>query len=240
MELRSGERPERESQGVDLDRGAPAELLGAGPPSAGPPSAGPPTAEPSDAPAPWPPPFTKTPRFPLVPEREAPLRLDPSSLPVPDPEFTPTRLPSKTPQESHGEHKVQAAAFDRRNPSGRTRRDRVLRPTAEDRGRAQVARRLSAVGCGILVVALTTPLLASLSFGGWLLMTTGGALAGLAALETTDSEASWPIAMAVLGSLLGLFHGPAALAILKAPIGALAFALTGWLMGKLREIHNVG
>ena len=195
---------------------------------------------PSEEPAPWPPPFTKTSRFPLVREREAPLRLDPSSLPVPEPEFTPTRLPSKTPQGPHGEPKVQAAAYDRKNPSGRTRRDRVLRPTADDRGRAQRVRRLSAVGCGILVVAFTTPLLASLSFGGWLLMTTGGALGGLAALETRDSEVSWLIAMAVLGSLLGLFHGPAALAILKAPIGALAFALTGWLMGKLSDIHNVG
>lgn len=79
-------------------------------------------------------------------------------------------------------------------------------------------------------------------------MTTGGALGGLAAQRTTDSEGSWLIAMAVLEGLLGLFYGPAALAILKAPIGALAFApigapafaLTGWLMGKLRDIHNVG
>ena len=71
-------------------------------------------------------------------------------------------------------------------------------------------------------------------------MAVGGALAGVAALETMDSEVSWGITMAILGSLLGVFYGPAGLSIFQAMIAGLVFGLSGWLTGKLREIHHLG
>jgi hypothetical protein len=200
----------------------------------------PPTSAPANAPPPWPPPLVEAQRLRMVPEREAPLELAPSSLPVPEPEFTPTRLPLQAHRQPEEERTVQAVVYDRKNPSGRTRRDRVLRPNEQERAQEQVARRLRAAACGLLAVAATTPVLASPSAGGWILMAVGGALAGVAALETMDSEVSWGITMAILGSLLGVFYGPAGLSIFQAMIAGLVFGLSGWLTGKLREIHHLG
>lgn len=178
----------------------------------------------------WPPRIANPPRLPFSSDEPLGLSVDEDCRPPELPEFTPGRMAAKAGTKVVPDAAPAAVIYDRKNPSGRTRGDRVLRPTDEDRvNRLMLKRRnaalMAASAAGMLVFILISPPLAQ-----WLLVVAAGALSGWLAYDLGDSEVSWAGSMGLVGIPAGFHHD------LGGVFVALLFmAAAGWFIGFVRD-----
>lgn len=187
----------------------------------------------SEAVSQWPPRVPNPPPLPYAPTGGAELTLEESAIAPAEPDFTQARLdPARKEaadlRRSEGDSKV--VVYDRKNPSGRTHGDTVLRPTDEERdARIRRRQRAAALQAAIAVAIISRVFVTdSWTLVAW--FTPVGAAAGWGAFEFGDSEWSWTAAMFFAAVICTWQHGVLAMAL----TGGL-FTACGWLMGFTRD-----
>ena len=158
------------------------------------------------------------------------LAVDEDCRPPEVPEFTPGRIAAKAGHKVVPDAPPAAVVYDRKNPSGRTRADRVLRPTDEDRvERIRLKHRnaaaMGATASGLLVLLLMSPALLH-----WLVIVAAGALSGWLAYDFGDSEISWACSLGLVGIPAAFHHG-----LGGALVAFLFLAAAGWFIGFVRD-----
>ncbi len=178
----------------------------------------------------WPPRIANPPKLPFSSDEPLGLAIDEDCRPPEVPEFTPGRLVAKAGAKVEPEAAPAAVVYDRRNPSGRTRGDRILRPTDEDReARLFIKRRnaaaMAATATGLLVLLLMAP---SLLY--WIGLVCVGGACGWLSYDLGDSEISWACSLGLVGIPTGWNHG------LGGMVVAFFFmAAAGWFIGFVRD-----
>jgi hypothetical protein len=183
----------------------------------------------------WPPRISDPPRLPYS-EDFMDLALDPAGRVPEAPEFSPSRLTGRIAHTRGNQERPDpvpgAVVYDPRNPSGRTRGDKVLRPTAEDRVERLWRKRRDAALTGAAVVGAILLILVSPSALLFLTTLVVAAIAGWVAYDLGDSEVTWAASMAVVGIPLGWNYGVQGMLI-----AVLFMAGTGWFTGFARDAN---
>jgi hypothetical protein len=188
------------------------------------------------APPAWPPRIAEPPRLPFAPAQELDLTLDGSSVPEPEPEFTPGKLAVRQSAEKHElasrnrpEGQAKASAFDPRNPSGRTRGQKILYPTTADREERIRRQQRQAMLTASMVVGGLTLVFAGLHLTGWIAVILAAAIAGRVAYAMGDSEWAWAVCLGAVGICMGMNYG-----FRGVRMGFLFLAAAGWITGNVR------
>ncbi|QDV04784.1 hypothetical protein Poly30_02770 [Planctomycetes bacterium Poly30] len=184
----------------------------------------------------WPPRIAEPPRLAYSEDEYMGLALDPLGKAPEPPDFSRVRLTAQA-KESQRPHEKRdlaptAVVYDRHNPSGRTRGDKVLRPTEEDRIERMWRKRrgaavTAAFGAGLLTLILTS--LPPLYLAGVVLV---AALSGWLAYDLGDTEITWAASMALIGLPIGWNYGTSGILI-----GLLFMSGVGWFTGFARDAN---
>lgn len=180
----------------------------------------------------WPPRIEDPPQLPYSSGEPLSLLVDPEALPPEPPEFMPGRLAAKAGESVVPDAVPSAVNYDRRNPTGRTRGDRVLRPTDQDRIDRLTRKRRNAAFMAASVVGGLVFLPMAPSLLQWLGLVVVGAAAGWAAYDLGDSEVSWALSLGFVGIPAAWSHDVGGMLI-----AFLFFAAAGWFVGFVRDAN---